>query len=827
MHRCNVFDTIIFKGKGLKYMNNKVSDILEKINLKIDDLSVKKETAKELKAEIDNLAEIYEESDLNEKLELINSKLDALESHNMSLKDSVYDFVTSTTKTLETLTKTDSSNDVDTAEKLNEFLKTIDSKIGKIIEKKTENGEVAIFSDDENQFKKLKTELTFFQNEIEERINENFSGIGETVTTVISEIKNKMTELEEVFEQNSEKLLTDIISDVKQLKSDISDLSDSVGSIDKQAIFNTEKNVEKVIELTEKSKSEIVEEVQELKAITAKSAVLDAKSKEAIETFKSELNLLKANIHTQIREVLSKIVVQDEIKFLCEEAITGIKNNGSETGVVRKYLKDLKAGDDRNTDIINEIKNILVELSEYELNDNADKVDIIYENLSMLNNWASTSDKIIENFDGVNEHFNTLGTSIDEMRDDFDVNSDKIDIIYENLTFINEWVQKLDKFAKDIDVLKSGYESESRVSNKLDEIYANINLIKEWNKKADALALQVRALSVQISETESTVNSQNLADMKKMFAQLTDDMSNLSSRTNKMILETDKTNDTMRGHLFNLQNIITSLEKQANNFGIEELKEKIEDIKKNSTKSTDFEKCLTESFIYLAEWIDMAGNSINSIKQELSDLTTKQEEQFSQIQQLSENKDEEDETAEQVQNFIQNIQEQSLQQIQTLNEQNNLAVQKIIENQNLQIQQLKEQNDFAIQQLAAQQALNQQLLQDIKANTREKPAEPVSQPDNSEIIENLHAIANLIEENKTDNQTKINELLQDTTEFVQNKTDNSEIKNLLDFIAAQVVNINENNSKTDILAKRLDTIENKLSTLEQYMAKLVDYLDED
>ena len=146
---------------------------------------------------------------------------------------------------------------------------------------------------------------------------------------------------------------------------------------------------------------------------------------------------------------------------------------------------------------------------------------------------------------------------------------------------------------------------------------------------------------------------------------------------------------------------------------------------------------------------------------------------------------------------------------------------------NLQIQQLKEQNDFAIQQLAAQQALNQQLLQDIKANTLEKPAEPVSQPDNSEIIENLHAIANLIEENKTDNQTKINELLQDTTEFVQNKTDNSEIKNLLDFIATQVVNINENNSKTDILAKRLDTIENKLSTLEQYMAKLVDYLDED
>ena len=812
-------------------MSNQVSEILKKLNTKIDELSVDKKTAEELKKEIEKLSTLTEDSDLNEQIEQLTTKLDSLESHNMSLKDSVYDFVTSTTKTLETLTKNSEGTSSEDAEKLNEFLKNIDKKIDKIIKNKPQ--EIAGFAYDEDQFKKLKEEITFFQNEIETRINENFSGIEETVTTVISEIRNKMSDLQETFEQNSEKLLTEIISDVKQLKADISDVSDSVRNIDNQSIFNTEKNIGKVIDLTKKNNTDVMNELEELKTITAKSAILDAKSKEAIDTFKNELAQLKANIHTQIREVLSKIVVQDEIKFLCEEAITGIKNNNSETGVVRKYLKDLKAGDDNQVEVLNEIKAILLELSEYELNDNADKIDIIYENLSMLNNWANSSDKITENFDNVNsrfenvnEHFDNVNErfeglqgNIGELREDFEINSDKLDIIYENLTFVNEWVKQLDKFAQDIDAIKTGYASEEKLSNKIDEIKENIALVKEWNKKADALALQVRALSVQISETESTVNSQNLSDMKKLFVQLSDDMSNLSSRTNKMILETDKTNDTMRGHIVNLQNIINSLDEKTNNFGIDELNNKIDDIKQISTKSTGFEQGLTESFIYLAEWIDFAGNTINEIKNEVNNLKLKQIEQQQDQKSINNN-------FVQIEDIVKQQNEQSIQQLQYFNEQNNLTIQKIFENQNLQIQQLKEQNEIAIQQLMAQQALTQQLLQELKTEQEDNKNQTTENSTN-EILENIKNLSNLIEKNEDNNQTKITELLEDTNEFVQNKAYFSEIKNLLDFIATQVVNMNENNTQNEIFEKRLDNIENKISNLEQYMAKLIDYLDED
>lgn len=167
-------------------------------------------------------------------------------------------------------------------------------------------------------------------------------------------------------------------------------------------------------------------------------------------------------------------------------------------------------------------------------------------------------------------------------------------------------------------------------------------------QKADALALQVRALSVQISETESTVNSKNLADMKTMFAQLTEDMANVSSRTNKLIIESDKANDVLQGHLINLQSLISALEEKSANYNIERIAPKLEELKYLSEKRSGFDKIFTESFGYLAEWIDAAGTTISSIKNELTELQLahKQqtdlisESQDKQIQQISQFEDE-------------------------------------------------------------------------------------------------------------------------------------------------------------------------------------------
>ncbi|MCR5260315.1 MAG: hypothetical protein K6C94_00575 [Candidatus Gastranaerophilales bacterium] len=820
-------------------MSNKTSEIIKKINKKIDEITENKEVSEELKAEIKELAGMVKSEDLQEQLETINSKLEKLETGNSSLSKSVHDFVSSSSKTLETITKSDTyANDSEQAEQINVYIKSLEKKIDKLIKKHDTDGLNADISADDFPLQKLKSELTFFQNAIEERLNKNSEDLGETVAQIIVSIKDKITEFQDYYENNAEKILTDIISDVKQIKADFNELYDTVKSIDKQSIYETEKNVKKILANKQSAEEDILSQIEEVKNITAKSAVLDARSKEAVETFKSELTQLKNNIHNQIRDVLSKIVIQDEIKFLCEEAITGIKNTNSETGVLRKYLKDIKSDDERHAEQIEEIKNIILDLSDYEMNESSDKIDIIYENMSMLNSWADSSDKMIKHFDDLNVNFDNLGGYFDDLRDDFNLNADKIDIIYENLSFINEWVKKLDEFAKNVEAIKAGYDSEANLPEKIEEITTQIALVKEWNKKADALALQVRALSVQISETESTVNSKNLADMKTMFAQMSDDMASLSSRTNKMILESDKTNDTLKENISNLQSIIGSIGTKTKDYTLEELKEKIDDVRAISVKSSGFGQGLTESFMYLAEWIDSAGSAINSIRTELDVL---KEQQNDSVQKAYEVSEKQQIALENIQNFLSVMAEKqkeneisvSLSGQESFTENSNTDTADLGQKIDAFMQYLTARQESEMEKLESEQVLTQKLLNDIKEylinNIAQTPAISsgitADTSVNNEILQNIQVILNLLQQKGLPSQ-----IIEEKPSFAENTREdknNAEIKKMLDFIAAQVVNTNENNAKTDLLARRLDSIESKISNLEQYMARLIDYLDED
>lgn len=871
-------------------MGKKNSDIVKNINKKIDDAITDKEIAGGLKSELKEIISALNTDDFQEQLEQIYTKLESLETKNASLKDSVYDFVSSSSKTIEALAKIDNTSDSSQITDVTDNLKNLETKLDKLIKNNSE--ETATSSDvfnDETQFKKLKTELTFFQNTLEEKINENHEDLRETVSTIVSGLKEQVSDIQELFEKNTEKYIVEILSDIKQLKADVSEVYDAVKSIDNQAIFETEKNVKQLLENEKNSAQNIQSEITEVKNLTAKEETLETKSKEAIDTFKNELSILRANIHTQIREVLSKILKQDEIKFLCEEAITGIKNNTGESVVIRKYLKDIKNEDERHYETINEIKNIISELSEYEMNESSDKIDIIYENMAILNGWADSSDKMMQNFDGLKDDFYKLEGVFDEFKEDFSLTADKIDIIYDNLSFINEWVKKLDEISENLENIKTGFDTETDLQIKINEITEQIALVKEWNKKADALALQVKALSVQISETESTVNSKNLADMKQLFVQMTEDMSNLSSRTNKMILESDKTHEKMQEHLQNLKDIMNTFDEKAQYFNLEDLKHKIDDIKEMSSKSTNLGEGLTESFLYLAEWIDSAGNAINEIKSELNVMKEQQNDNVDRTNLLSV---QQREAFEKIQDFLSQkfgnsqtqFDENSILEIIThlrqLNEQNVSSMKQAVDTQNLKIDEIREQliaqnnkfetineqifsqeniieklnnqisgitkaneantlaykqnlekNDIALQQIATQQALNQQILQDIKENKTEKTENTnISNDFESNVSQNLLDIKQMLQQNQftEENQDLIKEApVQEDSLIFGSKNYNEEIKNLLDFVATQVVSISENNARTDAIEKKLDSLEGKITNLEQYMAKLIDYLEED
>ncbi len=935
------------KEETVEYKKNDEGTVSgeEILEVKIDDFSkpieedfeeVEKDNPEKTK---ENLKDV--EAEITEKLSTVEAD----------------DFLKNADEILNSVEEKNKTNSDEAVQQLQEFLSRVDKRVDKLAKVQAERENEIDIVGDEFQFKKFKNELTFFQNELEEGIHGQFSDLSETVTSVILELKNRISEMQDYVEQDTTKQIKTVISGIKTVKAEVDSISNEVKSIDKQSIFDTEKRTKQIIGLTKKTKDELLTEIQNLKNVVSRADVLETyneenkltfektnkqnielfnktnaenialfetRSAESLATVKNELSQVRQNLHTQIQEVLRKIVIQDEIKSLCEDALTEIRNNNSEIGVVRKFMKATQAVEQRQEELLDEIRILVEDLSEYELNEASDKVDIIYENIGMLNEWANKSDKLIEDFD--------------ILREDFDINSDKVDIIYDNLTFINDWVKKLDKFAKDIEDLKSDFERDEKLTEKIDSLYTNINAIKDWSKKADALALQVRALSVQISETESTINSQNLADIRELFTQMTEDMSNLSSRTNKMILDTDKTNDKMVAHLENLNSIIETLRTTSNSFEFDEIKNKIEEIKDSSTKNSNFELIITEAFGYLAEWIDSAGVTINQIQKELNNVQYRQDEQVEQInKQYNEQVDRLEEIKTSFENLvqkddktensiaesiaeiftqnnlaIQNIVKKQNQEFQEILALQNVQIKKILEeqqnliSQNLQIQKkLEEQQNFAVQneeisnqdynqqhfeiqseqigkvlegqQLNSQRIIDlqnqlaqtcdnvqqyqiqsEQMLQNLEQLQEQavvslsqmneqsdkllqniqnmqnsqsdisSEIQDLQQPssvssNNEEILEKLGVIAEYIEQK--DESQQIVESIEEKISTL--KPDNSEVKNLLDFIAAQVVNANENSLKTETLSRKIDTIETKLSSLEQYMARLIEYLDED
>lgn len=107
--------------------------------------------------------------------------------------------------------------------------------------------------------------------------------------------------------------------------------------------------------------------------------------------------------------------------------------------------------------------------------------------------------------------------------------------------------------------------------------------------------------------------------------------------------------------------------------------------------------------------------------------------------------------------------------------------------------------------------------------TQQVEASIIEQSNDDKLLEKLTVIADYIEQK--DESQQIVESIE--AKISAMKPDNSEIKNLLDFIASQVVNANENSVKMETLSRKVDLIETKLSSLEQYMARLIEYLDED
>lgn len=546
------------------------------------------------------------------------------------------------------------------------------------------------------------------------------------------------------------------------------------------------------------------------------------------------------NVYSRLGENIDFDDVAEKIDIIYE-SISALNNWTMKIDNVDSSMSDIQskiaslssfAEDTKNiTNTLNTIKNrIDSSLSEdLDFEDLTNKMDIVYENLTAINEWANKVDNISDKVSNINNAFED------------DLMSSKIDLIYENIGLLNEWVSKIDGFAQKSEELDTKYtQTNDNLNSKIDEITQTLSKASEIIDDVPNLKDKLEDLSGELHKITSTtkndtesyiytlldiesdflklhkflddktkVTSDDINSLKEKFAELNNDISSISIRTNKLILSADDANKQFKSYLDSFKDTIQELDNQRKEFNPELkfalLGEKVNEMVRHLHSSANATKNLNNAFIYLAEWIDATGSALNNMQNDISDIKNKNENEKSLEFLNNESEIKEDVTKlikkfDELEESFVNYKTDDVSEIKSLLTgiivQLNTALTPDIDSLNERIDKLSEENSNKLTELETlmQEKINQQSKQISALEER---------------IETL--------------SSKFDKLI----EAMSEDSKNYEIKDILNYIATQIATTNETLANQQDNNKVLNTVAEKLSSFDENINKVVSYIEED
>ena len=729
------------------------------------------------------------------------------------------------------------------------------------------------------------------------------------------EIKEKLESIADQVDNCNEALLKDLFNDVNELKETSNSVSqhlENLQNVQNLALTSAEfeEYQKQQLDLALKTNENIFNELSEIK-----QNAQGVDNSESIKRLETQLENLHKNLSAYIEQMVAKIentpnieeiggimsdlgsVQQKSIKqtntlvkdlqtkfkdFQEDFESKDIENQLAKISEIYDSLAIIRTWIDRVGYINQSIENVYARLGEsIDFDDVAEKVDIIYENIGALNSWTMKIDNVDGNMTDMQSKIaslsafmadtknisNTISTIKEKFETtfseelDFEDISNKMDIVYENLSAINEWASKVDVISEKVSTINTAFEDDM-ISSKVDLIYENIGLLNEWVSKIDSISSRSEQLDSKIDElsqslenaskiiedvpnikdqleslsgelntiTHSTKNdadsyiytlldiesdflklhkflddktnttTQDINSLKEKFEELNNDISSISIRTNKLILSADDANKEFKSYLETFRNTIEALDAQRMEFNPEHkfalLGEKITEMFKLMQSNLAASKNLNNAFVFLAEWVDATGVILNNMSADITSLKNNSTE--TDAGNYGSLKDEVVEALNrvaQLEDSIATIKNDDISEIKSLLTgimvQLNTALTPDIDSLNERIDRLSEENNnkFTELETVMKEKINQQSKQIIAL------------------------------EEKIDNLTsKFDKLI----EAMAEDHNNYEVKDILSYIATQTAAVNE------VLASgQISEIAEKLSSFDANINKIVSYIEED
>ncbi len=293
------------------------------------------------------------------------------------------------------------------------------------------------------------------------------------------------------------------------------------------------------------------------------------------------------------------------------------------------------------------IENVYARLGEnIDFDEVSEKVDIIYENITALNNWSMKIDNIDNSMEEIQSKITSLGefqevasgitTAINNIKDrldsmsienlDFEDITNKIDLIYENIGLLNDWVGKIDDIVSKSKELDSKFQTITEdITSKLKEVNENFNLnyqdlkfdFNEFNDDiTEKLLKTTKNINTNFDNISKDINSQlheTTENINTNFEEIKQDInSKLDESTENISTNFEEIKQDINSKLYK------STENISTNF--EEIKQDINSKLDKSTEniSTNFEEIKQDINSKLDSSTENINTSLDEIKRDIN-----------------------------------------------------------------------------------------------------------------------------------------------------------------------------------------------------------------
>ena len=143
------------------------------------------------------------------------------------------------------------------------------------------------------------------------------------------------------------------------------------------------------------------------------------------------------------------------------------------------------------------------------------------------------------------------------------------------------------------------------------------------------ITAEIKKIDDSIENLKASLTQDEVSGLKNDIEKLSEDILSISSRTNKLLLNSDESYKILNESLDNFNKIIVGLEERINYLdnmqATERIEQKIDNIQTLASKSENADKVFNQAMMYLGEWVDSTTKDISNISDQTSKIEKIQE----------------------------------------------------------------------------------------------------------------------------------------------------------------------------------------------------------